>query len=171
MVNHPNGSFDATYINSHRNNKLMVLPEPSLPSGQKPDFGNGPRQRNGRPQKQHHGHQQQRHNNSNPKSVPNGLNKSQENNNNNHKNSRPQQKKKLQDQQKKKSQSKSNTQSPLSSPQVPQAPINYVQNYAYGSAPALVATPQRSVGSLPLVGGSTFMASPDPSMLSKPSFL
>lgn len=163
------GAFDASYVNNSNTRNYTRLPEPTLPNGQRPDFGNGPvkvkvnRQRNRQPQPQGDGQNDMKKNNVKPKPKTPTHNKERvqdggatgntsnprKKNNNNSKKLKP-------------------TQSPITSPYVSQQPLNYT----YGSAPqGAPSTPQGNKGVGSQVGGSTFMNSPDPSQLSKPSFL
>lgn len=142
------GSYDASYVNNNRQPRIHA--EQSLPNGQKPDFGNGPQSL-----KKLYGKGNSSYNHSK------GTNLVKE------RNSRDGSKKSAdgqKNQQKKKQQPKS--QPPLASPHTPQ-PVRAAPDYSYGSVPAQVNS-QRPLGQ---VGGSTFMNSPDPGLLAKPSFL
>ena len=138
------GSYDAGYVNSHKNQRI-VLPEPCLPNGQRPDFGNGNiggnsnrRQRSQKPKRD--------------KAEP--------------KKDKAEPKKKLD----KSDKAVKSSKSPLSSPRSAAVEVKKgVKNYTYNDSNR--NKPPRPSGTPVQVAGSSFKSSPDPRMLSKPSFL
>ncbi|KAH3677043.1 hypothetical protein WICMUC_001949 [Wickerhamomyces mucosus] len=166
MSNKLPGSQDTKFFNQHRN-EYIRLPEPSLPNGQRPDFGNGS---NGRRHNNSKKHQQPQ-----PSSQPSSTPSNQKNNKSytkNKQNNTPR--------------NKGNNSSPLSSPKLSQQQPNK-SNYRLSSPPSSapgsfkdITKPKRSENSInpssssssSSYAGSTFnINAPESKSLPKPAFL
>lgn len=166
MVHDQFKNQDTKFFNQHKN-EHMRLPEPSLPNGQKPDFGNG-NSRSKRNSQQNKGQldkkKSQYNNNNNNNAKENGTSsKSKNNRSKNHQ----------------RSQNQKN--SPLGSPRINNSQINTNHNYSTSTPPPTASQyPSQSTASVPVkkptssissFAGSTFTNSPETKSLPKPSFL